>query len=221
MYNYQEVVVKLLITGFDPFNGEDINPSWEAVRLLQDRIGDMDLIKKQIPTIFGFSYRVLKELIIEHSPDAVLCVGQAGGRDAVSIERIAINLDDARIPDNNGNKPLDEKIFIDGENAYFSNLPVKAMAREISSCGISSQISNSAGTFVCNHIMYSLLYYINRERLPIKGGFVHVPYIPSQIPENVDIPSMELNTIVRALTAAVYAIGVYKEDIRMGYGLEF
>lgn len=150
--------MKVLITGFDPFGGEPINPAWEAVKRLPDNIDGVEIVKLQIPTVFKKSAKKLFENIDTVKPDVVICVGQAGGRYEFCVERVAINLDDGRIPDNEGYQPVDVKVFEDGENAYFSNLPIKAMVEEVKKAGIPAAVSNTAGTYVCNHIMYSLLY---------------------------------------------------------------
>ena len=136
----------------------------------------------------------------------MLSIGQAGGRAEITPERIAINIDDARIPDNEGNQPVDRPIVPDGENAYFSNLPIKTMMEAIKKEGIPASVSNSAGTYVCNHLMYSVLYYIKKNALPIKAGFIHVPYIPEQTVNKKDKPSMSLAEIVRGLEAAIRVI---------------
>ena len=175
--------MKVLITGFDPFGGEKINPAWEAVRALPDNIDGIEVVKLQIPTVFKKSAKKLFENIDSVKPDVVICVGQAGGRYEFSVERIAINVDDGRIPDNDGYQPVDSPVFEDGENAYFSTLPIKAIVEEVKKAGIPAAVSNTAGTYVCNHIMYSLLYYLNKNNLNIKGGFIHVPFIPEQVVE--------------------------------------
>lgn len=211
--------MKLLITGFDPFGGESINPAWEAVKLLPETIEGVQVIKMQIPTVFHRSTEALMAGIDEHNPDAVICVGQAGGRYDVSIERVAINIDDARIADNEGNQPVDASIYKDGKPAYFSTLPIKAMVEEIKKASVPASVSNTAGTFVCNHIMYSLLH--NVEERGIKGGFIHVPFIPAQVVEKKNTPSMDLSSIVTGLTAAIKAVGTYEEDIRVNGGAEF
>lgn len=198
--------MKVLVTGFEPFGGEKINPSFEAVKLLPDSIDGVSIIKRQVPTVFRKSIEELKRLIEEIKPDVVLCVGQAGGRSEISIERVAINIDDANIKDNEGNQPVDEIIFEDGENAYFSNLPIKALVEKIKEAGIPASISNSAGTFVCNHIMYGLLYLIDKKYPHIKGGFIHVPYLPKQVVNKRNTPSMSLDNIKEALILAIKAI---------------
>ena len=183
--------MKVLITGFDPFGGEPINPAWEAVKRLPDNIDGVEIVKLQIPTVFKKSAKKLFENIDTVKPDVVICVGQAGGRYEFCVERVAINLDDGRIPDNEGYQPVDVKVFEDGENAYFSNLPIKAMVEEVKKAGIPAAVSNTAGTYVCNHIMYSLLYYINKNNLNIKGGFIHVPYITEQVLDKKNTPYMD------------------------------
>lgn len=205
--------MKLLLTAFDPFGGQTINPALEAVKLVASQIEDISVIKLEIPTVFDISIERLCEAIALHKPDAVLCVGQAGGRKAITPERIAINIDDAGIPDNAGNQPIDRTIREDGENAYFATLPIKAMVSNIREAGIPAQVSNSAGTFVCNHLMYGLLYTLNKHYPAAKGGFVHVPYIPQQVIDST-VPSMELTDIVRGLECAIRAIATHSADIQ-------
>lgn len=202
--------MKILLTAFTPFDGESINPALEAMKLLPDKIGNLEVLKLELPTVFGKSARLALESIEQEKPDFVLSIGLAGGRAEITPERIAINLDDAGIPDNEGNQPVDQAIYLDGENAYFSTLPVKAMVEAIKKEGLSASLSNSAGTYVCNHLMYSVLYYIQINALPIKAGFIHVPYIPEQTEEKKDKPSLELSEIVRGLNAALETIS--KED---------
>ena len=208
---------KLLLTAFTPFDGERINPALEAVKLVKDKIGNLEIVKLEVPTVFGKSIDTVREAIERERPDFVLSIGQAGGRAEITPERVAINLDDARIPDNEGNQPIDEPIFPDGENAYFSTLPVKAMVEAIREEGIPSSLSNSAGTFVCNHLMYGVLYYLNK-RPGMKAGFIHVPYIPEQTKNKKEIPSLELSEIVRGLEAAITAIAINGTDKKLAYG---
>lgn len=204
--------MKLLLTAFDPFGGQNINPALEAVKQIPDQIHNTTIIKLEVPTVFNKSIEILSKAIEEHLPDAVLCIGQAGGRTAITPERVAINIDDAGIADNEGNQPLDQPIRPDGAAAYFSSLPIKAMAARIREAGIPAAISNSAGTFVCNHLMYGLLYTLNQNYPHMKGGFIHVPYIPSQV-INRPAPSMELSDIVRGLECAILAIEENNTDI--------
>ena len=155
--------MKLLLTAFSPFGGEKINPSLEAVKLVKDKILETDIIKLEVPTVCGKSIKIVADTIEKEKPDYVLCIGQAGGRESITPERVAINIDDARIPDNEGNQPIDTPIFADGEAAYFSNLPVKAMVEAIKKEGLKSSLSNSAGTYVCNHLMYGVLYALDKK----------------------------------------------------------
>ena len=208
---------KLLLTAFAPFDGERINPALEAVKLVKDRIGNLLIVKLEVPTVFGKSIDTVREAIERERPDFVLSIGQAGGRAEITPERVAINLNDARIPDNEGNQPIDEPIFPDGENAYFSTLPVKAMVEAIRKEGLPSSLSNSAGTYVCNHLMYGVLYYLDK-RPGMKAGFIHVPYIPEQVKDKKEMPALELSEIVRGLEAAITAIAINGTDKKLAYG---
>lgn len=192
---------KLLITGFEPFGGEKINPSWEAVKLLPDEIGDFVLRKIEVPTVFGKATKTVLEAAEEYSPDAIICIGQAGGRAAVTPEMIAVNLRFASVPDNEGNEPKDEPVVSGGENAYFSTLPVRKMTSAINEAGIPAAVSYSAGTFVCNDLIYSVLHHYKNS--DTKACFIHVPFLPEQ---TSDKPSMSLETIAKALEKAIKAI---------------
>ena len=198
--------MKILLTAFTPFDGESINPALEAMKLLPDKIGNLEVLKLEVPTVFGKSARLVLETIEQEKPDFVLSIGQAGGRAEITPERIAINIDDAGIPDNEGNQPVDQPIYLDGENAYFSTLPVKAMVEAIKKEGLPAALSNSAGTYVCNHLMYSVLYYIQINALPIQAGFIHVPYIPEQTVVKKDKSSLPLQDIVKGLKASIEVI---------------
>ena len=208
---------KLLLTAFTPFDGERINPALEAVKLVKDKIGNLLIVKLEVPTVFGKSIDTVREAIEREKPDFVLSIGQAGGRAEITPERVAINLNDARIPDNEGNQPIDEPVFPDGENAYFSTLPVKAMVEAIRREGLPSSLSNSAGTYVCNHHMYGVLNYLDK-RPSIKAGFIHVPYIPEQTKNKKEMPALELSEIVRGLEAAITAIAINGTDKKLAYG---
>ena len=191
--------MKLLITGFEPFGGETINPSWEAVRRLPDRIGAYEVHKLWIPTVFGTAAeRVLAEAAAL-KPDVILCVGQAGGRSAVTPERIGINIRTARIPDNAGNQPVEQPVAEGGPDGIFSTVPVAAMVEAIRGAGLPGAVSNSAGTFVCNDVLYTLLN--TYAGTAVRVGFIHVPYLPEQ-----GTPNLPLEDTVRALTAASLAI---------------
>ena len=206
--------MKVLITGFDPFGGEKINPAWEAVKGIKDIIEGAKIIKLEIPTVFNKSIEKVKEAMELEKPDIVLCIGQAGGRYDMTVERVAINVDDARIEDNEGNQPIDIPVFEDGENAYFSTLPIKAMVAEIRKADIPASVSNSAGTYVCNHLMYGVLYTIAKKYPSMRGGFMHVPFITSQVANRpTNAPSLSLDTIVKGIEAACKAIAENPEDI--------
>lgn len=205
--------MKVMITGFDPFGGENTNPAYESIKLM-GAIQGVDLIKLELPTVFHDSKEVLEAGIKAHSPDCVICVGQAGGRSHISIERVAINLDDGRIPDNKGQQPIDEAIVADGPAAYFSNLPIKAMVEALKEAGIPGMISNSAGTYVCNHIMYQLMHLIATKYPEIKGGFIHVPFCESQVVNRPNVASMNLESISKGLMVCVETAASVKEDIK-------
>lgn len=210
--------MKVLVTGFEPFGGEKINPSLEAVKMLPETIAGADIIKASIPVVFGKSIEKLDELIEKERPQVVICVGQAGGRFELSVERVAINIDDARIPDNAGNQPVDEKIFEDGEAAYFATLPIKAMVEEMRAGSVPSAVSNTAGTYVCNNIMYGLLYLAHKKYPGLKGGFIHVPFIPEQVIARTNTPYMSLEQISKGVELAVKAAVENEEDIKVSHG---
>ncbi|WP_429191201.1 pyroglutamyl-peptidase I [Fusobacterium sp. PH5-44] len=213
--------MKVLITGFDPFGGEKINPAWEAVKGLPDKIDEMEIIKLQIPTVFKKSGKKLFENIDKVKPDIVICVGQAGGRYEFCLERVAINIEDGRIPDNEGYQPIDTVIYEDGKNAYFTRMPIKAIVEEVKKAGIPAAVSNTAGTYVCNHIMYSLLYYLDKKGLDnVRGGFIHVPYIPEQVVDKKNTPYMELSRMTKALEITIKTMKKYEKDIVVTGGKE-
>ena len=215
--------MKLLLTAFDPFGGDAINPALEAVKLVADKIGRFDNVKLEVPTVFRKSIDTVAKAIEEEKPDVVLCIGQAGGRFEITPERVAINVDDARIKDNEGNQPIDIKIFEDGENAYFTTLPIKAMVEAIREANLPAAVSNTAGTFVCNHLMYGVLYTLAKKYPHIKGGFTHVPFIPAQVARRTPVaPYMALEDIKRGLEAAIAAIDKnFDADINVNGGKEF
>ncbi|MCF6462018.1 pyroglutamyl-peptidase I [Clostridium sp. Cult1] len=207
--------MKILVTGFDPFGEESVNPAYEAVKRLDDKIAGAEIVKVEMPTVFNKSIKRLEEAVERENPDIVICVGQAGGRFDITIERVAINISDAPIEDNEGNMPIDEPIFEDGEPAYFSKLPIKAMAQKIREGNIPASISNTAGTYVCNHIMYGLHYLIDKKYPNIRGGFIHVPFLPKQVVDKRATASMNLNDIIKALTLAIEAAVENREDIKI------
>ena len=190
---------QLLITGFEPFGGETVNPSWEAVRLLPEALGDYRLTKLQIPTVFGRAAGTVLEAARTLLPDVILCIGQAGGRSSVTPEVVGINLREARIPDNAGNQPENVPVVPGAPAAYFSTVPVRAMVGAIRDAGLPAALSYSAGTFVCNDVLFSLLHAFDGTQT--KVGFIHVPFLPEQAKENA--PALPLADIVRALTAAI------------------
>ena len=211
--------MKIIVTGFDPFGGEKINPSIECVKALPE-IEGVELIRLELPTVFKESAKRLNEVINDVKPDAVLSVGQAGGRPGITMERIAINVDDARIPDNISQQPIDEEIQLDGEAAYFTTLPIKRIVKAIREAGILAEVSNSAGTFVCNHIMYQALFAATKADKPFKAGFMHIPFIPEQ---TTDKPSLPLEESTKAVQIAIETIRDYinDEDIKVQEGAIF
>ena len=211
--------MKIIVTGFDPFGGETINPSIECVKALPE-IEGVELIRLELPTVFKESAKRLNEVINDVKPDAVLSVGQAGGRPGITMERIAINVDDARIPDNISQQPIDETIQTEGEAAYFTTLPIKRIVKAIREAGIPAEVSNSAGTFVCNHIMYQALFAATKADKPFKAGFMHIPFIPEQ---TTDKPSLPLEESTKALQIAIETIRDYinDEDIKVQEGTIF
>ena len=208
--------MKILVTGFDPFGGEKINPALEAVKSLPSEIHGAEIHWVEIPTVFYQSAEVLETAIVRFQPDAVLCIGQAGGRASLTPERVAINQDDARIPDNQGNQPIDTPIRLDGQAAYFSTLPIKAMVQSIKEEGLPATVSNTAGTFVCNHLMYQALYLADKKFPDMRAGFMHIPYMTEQVINKPNTSSMSLTDIVRGIEAAIGAIVDYKDkDIKL------
>lgn len=205
---------KILVTGFDPFGGEAINPATESVKQLPDEILGVQILKREIPTVFDRSIDVLYGILKEEQPDVVICVGQAGGRPNITVERIAINQDDARIPDNDGAQPIDRTIFEEGPAAYFSTLPIKAMVRDMKEAGIPAAVSNTAGTFVCNHIMYGALHYASLHQPSLKAGFVHIPYLPMQTVDKPTMPSMSRDEIVKGLETLIKTAIQVEEDVK-------
>jgi len=207
--------MKVLVTGFDPFGGDKINPAYEAVKLLPAQIEGAEIVKEELPTVYGKCGEVLEQAIQKHRPDAVLCVGQAGGRSVISVEKVAVNLAEARIPDNAKQQPSDQSTVEGGPAAYFSTLPVKAIVKNIKEHGIPASISYTAGTFVCNDIMYRLLHLIATKYPQLRGGFIHVPFDTNQVLDRPDgTPSMPFGTISKALECAVGAIVTSKQDVK-------
>ncbi|MBR3295905.1 MAG: pyroglutamyl-peptidase I [Clostridia bacterium] len=206
--------MKILLTAFDPFGGEPVNPAQEAVEAVRDNIAGAQIVKQIVPTVFGKSIETVHEAMKRENPDVTLCIGQAGGRIGMTPERVAINLNDARIPDNEGNQPLDTPIFKDGKNAYFTKLPAKAMVEKMLKEGIPASVSYTAGTYVCNHLMYGVLYYIDKEFPNMRGGFMHVPFLHEQVLDKKNMPSLSKADIVKGIEAAIEAIVENKEELK-------
>ena len=195
--------MKIMLTAFDAFGGQTINPAQQAVQKVQAPEG-VELVRVEVPTVFGKSIQVVTEAMEREHPDAVLCVGQAGGRAAVTPERVAINIMDARIPDNEGNQPEDQPVVPGGENALFSTLPVKAMTAAIQKQEIPAQLSNTAGTFVCNQLLYGVLHLCQQRFPETQAAFIHVPFLPQQAKNGE--PSLPLEQMVKALEAVLVCI---------------
>lgn len=211
--------MKILVTGFDPFGGEKVNPAYEAVKLMPDNIAGAEIIKLEIPTVFSKSALAVEAGIEKYNPDVVVNVGQAGGRSCVTIEKVAINLAEARIPDNDGEQPLNVPLKEDGENAYFSQLPVNAIVKNVREHGLPCHVSYTAGTYVCNAVMYNVLYMAAKKYPKLRAGFIHVPYACEQV---VDKPNgtacMSVADIARSLEYAVEAIVENETDIEASGG---
>ncbi|MGF7109740.1 pyroglutamyl-peptidase I [Treponema pedis] len=214
--------MKILVTGFDPFGGEKINPALETIKLLPDTILSAKIIKLEIPTVIGKSVAKIKETIEKEEPDVVLSIGQAGGRADISVERIGINIDDCRIPDNEGNQPIDEPVVKGGPAAYFVTLPIKAIVEKLRLEKIPASVSNTAGTFICNHVCYGVSHIAaakTSEGKPMKSGFIHIPFLPEQVIDKAaTMPSMSLKTIVKGITLAIEAIVENASDIKVSGG---
>ncbi|MEU7256891.1 pyroglutamyl-peptidase I [Streptomyces rimosus] len=206
---------RVLLTGFEPFDGERTNPSWEAVRDVAATPPDgLEMTAVELPCVFGRSRTALREAVAEHDPDLVLCVGQAGGRPDLTVERIAVNIDDARIPDVSGAQPIDEPVAPGGPAAYFAALPVKACVAAVREAGLPASVSNTAGTFVCNHVFYDLMHLIATERPALRGGFVHVPYAPGQVTGR-SLPSLPVSAVAEGLRVIAATAARTNTDIKV------
>ena len=206
----------MLLTGFAPFGGQTVNPSWSAVQALATWDGPAALHVRELPVTFGGAGAALDAALDELSPDVVICVGEAGGEERVRVERVAINVQDARIPDNAGAQPIDVPVVADGPDAYFASLPVKAAVGAIEARGIPAYVSQTAGTFVCNDVFYRLMSALV-SRPGVRGGFVHVPFEPDQVAGTAH-PSMPVATVASALDAVVRATLSHPVDVRVGGG---
>lgn len=198
--------MKILVTGFDAFGGEAINPSYEAVRRLPEEMAGAQLLRCALPTSFARGRAEIARLIALHRPDLVLNVGQAGGAAGLRVERVAVNLADARIPDNDGAQPVDQPLVPGGPAAYFAAVPVRAMVRAVQAQGCACQISDTAGTYVCNAVMYTALHLRATQYPGMRAGFVHLPYIPEQLSgKAAGTPAVPLPALTAALQAALEA----------------
>jgi pyroglutamyl-peptidase len=202
------MTTRVLLTGFEPFDSSEVNPSWEAASAVAAAPPDgMRVSAVRLPCAFATVLPALRAAVRETRPGLVVCLGQAGGRPGISVERVAVNIADARVPDNLGHRPVDEPVVPDGPAAYFSTLPVKACTAAVRAAGVPASVSCTAGTFVCNYTAYGLAHLLATELPSVRGGFVHVPWLPEQVTERPD-PSLPTATVahgVRALlTAALH-----------------
>jgi pyroglutamyl-peptidase len=213
----------VLLTGFEPFGGESVNPSWEIACTLDGWVVDGRTVRAvQLPCAFGDALRTLDAALATHRPELVVCLGQAGGRAEISIERAALNVDDARIPDNLGRQPIDAAVVPDGPAAYFSTLPIKALARDLREAGVPAAVSNTAGTFVCNHVFYALMHRLATAPAlaRARGGFVHVPFTPEQVAGKTGVPSMALASQIDGIRQALRSALRTRDDVRETAGRE-
>lgn len=199
--------MKILVTGFEPFGEETINPAAEILKQLPETINSAKIITMLVPVVRYRSIDMIREEIKRSDPDIILSLGQAGGRAKLTVERIGINVDDQRIPDNDGKQVIDEAIYADGPDAYFASIPVKKVVQYINDAGVPAAVSNTAGTFICNHVLYGIRYWLEREYPGKKSGFIHVPFLPAQSTDKgMDVPSMSLEDMVKGITAALCAL---------------
>ena len=203
---------KLLITGFQPFDGESVNPALEVAKGLQGKtINGYEVIAREIPVVRFEALKAVQAAIEELQPDAVITIGQAGGRPDITVERVGINIDDFRIPDNKGNQPIDEPVVTGGPVAYWATLPIKKMVANVKAQGIPASVSNSAGTYVCNHLLYGLLHYLTTQgKTAIPAGFIHIPYLPEQMAgrsgKDAQVATMSLDTLLKGFEAMIAAL---------------
>lgn len=210
----------ILLTGFAPFNQETTNPSWQAVKQFAAKTTSdgSQIHVAELPCEFGRANEVLISLIQQTHADTVICLGQAGGRAEISVERVAINIDDARIADNAGNQPIDQRILAHGQNAYFSSLPIKAIVQALKHGGIPAQVSQTAGTFVCNHVFYGLMHYAETHPHIKRAGFIHIPYLPEQAVNHAGAPSMSLENLLNSIHITLEVCTKQDQDIAITGG---
>ena len=210
--------MKALVTGFEPFGGDRVNPSFEALRRLPPRLGGLDIATRALPVVYGAALPALREAIAQAAPDIVLSVGLAGGRAELSLERVAINVDDARIPDNSGNQPIDRPVVGGAPAAYFATLPIKAAVAALREAGLPAAVSNSAGTFLCNHVFYGLMHEAATNGRAFRGGFLHLPYLPSQAARVAGAPSMALEQIIEGIEIILSVAAGRLDDLVVSEG---
>ena len=203
---------KLLITGFQPFDGESVNPALEVAKGLQGKtINGYEVIAREIPVVRFEALKAVQAAIEELQPNAVITIGQAGGRPDITVERVGINIDDFRIPDTKGHQPIDEPVVTGGPVAYWATLPIKKMVANVKAQGIPASVSNSAGTYVCNHLLYGLLHYLTTQgKTAIPAGFIHIPYLPEQMAvrsgKDAQVATMSLDTLLKGFEAMIAAL---------------
>ena len=210
--------MKALVTGFEPFGGESVNPALEAVLRLPPRLDALEIGTAALPSVFGRALAALEDALVATRPDIVLCVGQAGGRAELSLERVAINVDDARIADNDGQQPIDRPVVAGGPAAYFANLPIKAAVAALREAGLPAAVSNSAGTFLCNHVFFGLMHEAALNGNRFRGGFLHVPYLPNQATRVPGAPSMTLEQIVEGIEIVLSVAAARVDDLAVSEG---
>jgi pyroglutamyl-peptidase len=213
-------VKRVLVTGFEPFDGESVNPAWEVARRLDGWSHDGHVVAaRRLPCTFAAIRAALDRELAALSPDLVLCLGQAGGRVDISLERVAINVNDARIPDNDGAQPIDLPVAPGGPPAYFTTLPVKAILQRLRRAGLPAQVSNTAGTYVCNHTFYMLRHLVETAHPDVRrSGFIHIPYLPEQAARHPGSPSLALDSLIAAVRIAIETAIEADADIRLAAG---
>ena len=213
-------VKRILLTGFEPFDKDSVNPSWEVARALDGELIAGGVVHAlQLPCVFGAAMPVLDEALAQLQPTLIISLGLAGGRTEITPERVAINMDDARIADNAGNQPVDQPVVREAPAAYFSTLPIKAMVRNLRDAGIPASVSNTAGTFVCNHVVYALMHRLARRAGPgVRGGFIHIPALPQQAAQHPGMASMALETQVQGIRSAIHTAMTVQEDLQENAG---
>lgn len=199
-------MMRILLTGFEPFGQHQVNSSWEAVKAFPENMDDVSIVKTCLPVSFQKAVMMLEQAVEDYCPDVVLSVGQGGGRYEINVERIAINLVDGKKPDNDGCQPSEHRLCTDAPDAYFSNLPVKRLVDAIHDIGIPAVVSNSAGLYVCNSVFFTAMHLAHCKYPNMRVGFIHIPYLPCQVVEKVKQPSMTAETVVQALNTIIHTL---------------